>query len=228
VFEPIDIYFERQGPGFWAEPVNALTNLAFVVAAVWLWVAVGRNRPLRMLAVMIGLIGAGSFAFHTFANGLTMLMDVGAIVLFIYAYLAVFLRDVVGVSRRWTAVMLAGMFALHFGGAAVSDGASGAYLPPLAGLIAAGLWAQLRRSPAGPWLLSAAGLFAVSLTLRTIDGHDHIARHVPGGVGTHGLWHGLNAAVLGMAVWGLAQHGTEAQTAEAAGDTGGAGPENIP
>jgi len=207
MLEPIDIYFERQGPGFWAEPVNALTNLAFVTMAVWLWLRVGRDRALRALAVMIGLIGAGSFAFHTFANGLTMLMDVGSIVLLIYTYLWVFLRRVAGVSGVWTAAILAAFFAVHFGGAAASGGATGAYVPPLAGLAAAGLWAQTRRSAAGPWLFAAAGLFVVSLGLRTIDAYEPIAAHVPGGAGTHGLWHVLNAVVLGLAVWGVARHG---------------------
>jgi hypothetical protein len=29
IFDPIDAYCERLGPGLWAEPLNALTNLAF-------------------------------------------------------------------------------------------------------------------------------------------------------------------------------------------------------
>jgi hypothetical protein len=34
IFDPIDAYCERLGPGLWAEPLNAVTNLAFIVAAV--------------------------------------------------------------------------------------------------------------------------------------------------------------------------------------------------
>ena len=33
----IDGYCERLGPGFWAEPLNALTNLAFLIAALVMW-----------------------------------------------------------------------------------------------------------------------------------------------------------------------------------------------
>jgi len=33
----IDLYCERLGPGIWAEPINALTNLAFLVAAFAAW-----------------------------------------------------------------------------------------------------------------------------------------------------------------------------------------------
>ena len=31
----IDLYCDRTGPEFWSEPVNALTNLAFVIAGLW-------------------------------------------------------------------------------------------------------------------------------------------------------------------------------------------------
>ena len=41
----IDSYCERLGPDYWAEPVNALTNLAFVLAAALLWPRV-RGLPL--------------------------------------------------------------------------------------------------------------------------------------------------------------------------------------
>lgn len=37
LFAPLDIYCERTGPGLWAEPLGALSNLAFFVAAWMLW-----------------------------------------------------------------------------------------------------------------------------------------------------------------------------------------------
>ena len=32
---PVDLYCERTGAGLWAEPANALTNLAFIAAGLW-------------------------------------------------------------------------------------------------------------------------------------------------------------------------------------------------
>ncbi|MGT2481909.1 hypothetical protein ACU4GR_30605 [Methylobacterium oryzae CBMB20] len=32
-FEPVSAYCERGGPHFWAEPANALSNAAFLLAA---------------------------------------------------------------------------------------------------------------------------------------------------------------------------------------------------
>ena len=37
MFETIDNYCERIGDGFWAEPLNAITNLAFILAAFFSW-----------------------------------------------------------------------------------------------------------------------------------------------------------------------------------------------
>ncbi|SEN37737.1 hypothetical protein SAMN05216227_101289 [Pseudorhodobacter antarcticus] len=57
-FAPVDIYCERVGAGFWAEPVNALSNLAFVAAAVWAGVvARGRQMPV-VVWMLIGLAAA--------------------------------------------------------------------------------------------------------------------------------------------------------------------------
>ena len=68
----IDNYCERLDPGFWAEPLNALTNLAFLIAAVAAWrLAVRHNVLTTDIIVLIGLIaavGIGSGAFHTFAT----------------------------------------------------------------------------------------------------------------------------------------------------------------
>lgn len=36
-FTLIDLYCERTAVGFWNEPINALSNIAFVVVAVLAW-----------------------------------------------------------------------------------------------------------------------------------------------------------------------------------------------
>jgi hypothetical protein len=51
IFDPIDAYCERLGPGLWAEPLNALTNLAFIVAALICAWRLGHPRPPLGLAL---------------------------------------------------------------------------------------------------------------------------------------------------------------------------------
>jgi hypothetical protein len=48
---PVDIYCERTDPSFWAEPVNALTNIAFLLAAALAFCAWRRDgaRDLHVL-----------------------------------------------------------------------------------------------------------------------------------------------------------------------------------
>ena len=36
-FVPNDIYYKRTDATYWPEPVNALTNLCFIFAALWGW-----------------------------------------------------------------------------------------------------------------------------------------------------------------------------------------------
>ena len=81
-------YCERGDPGFWAEPVNALTNAAFPIAA---GLAARRARgdgAVLALAAVTVVVGIGSFLFHTLANRWSMLADVIPIAVFIYGYFA--------------------------------------------------------------------------------------------------------------------------------------------
>ena len=57
--ESIDMYCERTDPGLWSEPLNALTNLAFLLAAALLWRQAGRGagRDTRVLILLIGALG---------------------------------------------------------------------------------------------------------------------------------------------------------------------------
>src|SRR5690606_22042845 len=98
----IDIYCERTGPEFWSEPVNALTNLAFVAAGLW-GVAALRRRGrddgfALLLAWWVVAIGVGSFLFHTFATRLTMWADILPIAGFTLAYTLFNLRRFLGFS----------------------------------------------------------------------------------------------------------------------------------
>ncbi|GMG83256.1 ceramidase domain-containing protein [Paralimibaculum aggregatum] len=74
----IDIYCERVGAAFWAEPLNALTNLAFVaagIAALWLQGRTGGAGPRRELTAG-ALMAAGLIA--GFAHTIGLLWALGA------------------------------------------------------------------------------------------------------------------------------------------------------
>lgn len=201
---PVDGYCERTGPEFWSEPVNALTNLAFVIAAVVVWPRLRGLRTGQVLAVNLGVIGLGSWLFHTHANRLTGLMDVLPILSFILIYVFAATRDFLGARP-----MLAGLAAMGFIPYAAATvplfamipglGSSAGYAPvPLLILIYAAV--LRRRAPAtARGMAAGAAILTLSLTFRTLDGP--LCAAVP--MGTHFLWHILNALMLGwmIEVW---------------------------
>lgn len=198
----VDGYCERTSPGFWAEPLNAWTNLAFALAAAVAVRALARRGTaapdLVALVVLLAAIAVGSFAFHTLATSAAALADTLPIAGFAVLYAVVFARRLLGVPWRW-AWLAAPAFAAVAVGASAAAGAlglrmPGIYLAALAGMVLfTGLLAA-RRDPARRTFALVSGLFAVSLTLRQLDAA--VCPALP--VGTHFAWHLLNATVLGL------------------------------
>jgi hypothetical protein len=183
----VDAYCERLGPGIWAEPLNALTNLAFLIAALLL---LRKQAPpsLRALPVLLALVGLASLSFHTLATQLTGALDSAFIAVFVLYYVVVFAHHYRRIrwSRAWLAAPAFIAFAVVVG-LLVRVG-PGIYLPALlALLVLAPLSGRDWR-----WFGGAAAVFAVSLTLRTLD--EPLCGSIPSG--THFLWHVLNAVTL--------------------------------
>jgi len=209
MFSPIDLYCERLGPGFWAEPVNALTNLFFILAAFLVRRRAGRlhvvSPGVRLLVGLLYAIGVGSFLFHTFAVGWAQLADVIPIMLFLFVYVWLYCREVAELNAVAAIAVL--LLIAIIGGAAgrfpqVLNG-SVMYAPALLALLGTGLFHAVSRRKERYVLLGAAGLFLVSLTFRVVD--NLICPCIS--LGTHFLWHICNSAVLYMGLRGfLANH----------------------
>ena len=195
--EPVNFYCERASAAFWAEPVNALTNAGFLVAALAAFVewrrAGGRDVPVLALIAVMVLIGLGSFAFHTLATRGAVYLDVIPIAVFIYGYLALALRRFLALGWLPTIAILVGYIALsrllaHLTPPGTLNGSID-YLPALAALLImlGFVPVTVRRTVA-----LAAAVFVISLAFRTVD------RAVCGTfpLGTHFIWHLLNAVVL--------------------------------
>ena len=195
----IDIYCERTGPAFWAEPVNALTNLAFLVAAWALWRLARREGALDAgawaLIAIVTAIGAGSFAFHTLATRPAMLADVIPILIFQLVWLFLYLRRAVGWGAMTALMPVGGYLALSMLMSAAPLGGSAMYLPALVVVLGIGAFHARAPRPGRYDLLAASAVLAVSLTFRTIDGAVCPAFLL----GTHFLWHLLNGLVLYLA-----------------------------
>ncbi len=96
----IDLYCERLGAEFWAEPINALTNIAFFLAAWGAWRLSRQSSSLSasiwVLIASILAIGSGSFVFHTVATNWARVLDVVPILVFQLLFLWFYGRQVMG------------------------------------------------------------------------------------------------------------------------------------
>jgi hypothetical protein len=87
------------------------------------------------------------------------------------------------------------------------------YVPALAVMAAVGAVLAFRCHPAGLWLVTAAGVFAVSLTFRTYDRAWCSLVTIEGrAIGTHFLWHLLNAMTLFLLLMAAIRHGAYRKT----------------
>jgi hypothetical protein len=198
----VDGYCERTDASYWAEPVNAVSNAAFLVAAALCWRMTARDAGARLLVVILALIGVGSYLYHTHAPVWAMWADVLPIQAFILVYIHLATVRFFA-APRWAGVAAAVAFVPASGVVAAGiarvfgplNGSVG-YLPVLLLILGYAL-ALARGAPeTARGMAVGAGILAVSLTFRTIDAG--VCAGFP--LGTHFLWHLLNGLMLGWMV----------------------------
>ena len=156
------------------------------------------------------VIGVGSFLFHTVATPWAGAADTIPIMIFIIGFFAVAMRVFAGLGWGASALVtlgfLVGMVALS---AALRPlvgeimGGSQSYVPALVALFGVGWWLSARRAhPAGSALMQAGGVFALSLTFRSLDAP--LCGLIP--VGVHFLWHICNGVVFWLLLRAVIRH----------------------
>jgi hypothetical protein len=201
----LDLYCERTGPGLWAEPVNALTNIGFVFVAWLSWRIATRERArdssIAAITMTIVAIGIGSFLFHTLPGAVTRWLDVVPVFVFQLLYLGLYSRRVSGLSMPVGGMLLLVFLAAVVVASRFGDVLNGSliYAPALLVIFFLGACHYHSQRIGRGLLLGAAGVFLVSIILRSID--LRICADV--GLGTHFLWHILNAAVIYLAMRAL-------------------------
>jgi hypothetical protein len=200
----VDNYCERTDGSFWSEPLNAVSNVSFLIAAIVAWIQIRRvsrltGQPageLSALPLMILFIFVGSSLFHTTATRWGLALDSGSIGVYMVYFIALWPR--LYWDLPWRRAWLGAPIFLAFT-ALVSvtlRGLPGMYLAALLGLLVLAGFLLFSRIPERrahwKWYLGAALVFAVSLTARTLDGP--LCGRLP--IGTHYIWHTLNGVVL--------------------------------
>jgi hypothetical protein len=222
-------YCERTGPGLWGEPANVLSSVAFLLAAVMAlrrWQRAGGDDIAGLgLIVVVAAVGLGSSAFHALATLGAAALDVGPIAMFICTYLLLALHRFLRLSASVAVSLLLAFVVLStFTQRLVpTDFLNGSigYVPALSVMCLVAALAMLRVrfartedavAPSGTetagererarriagLLLGTSAVFATSLVFRSID--FAACGIVP--IGTHFVWHLLNAWVLYRLVCG--------------------------
>src|SRR5918999_6520207 len=95
----MDAYCERVGMGVFAEPLNAVSNMSFLLAAWAAWVLASRTGALsagvRVLIAIAASVGIGSILWHTYPTPLTLILDIVPILVFIICYIWLYTRNVI-------------------------------------------------------------------------------------------------------------------------------------
>jgi hypothetical protein len=217
-------YCERGlSAAYWAEPLNAITNGGFILAA-FAGAAMIAKQPAEerslwpiFFTLNFIAIGSGSFLFHTVPNASTAAADTGPIGIFMLTYLVYALRRFAGASWLFIAgaisafiAAMAMAFKMHCWEGHIGfwldmpPGAQGkclngslGYGPALIALWLIAVWLAVKRHAAAPFIFAAAATFLVSLTFRSLD-QTLCADWVILGhrMGTHFIWHLLNSLTL--------------------------------
>lgn len=207
LFRQIDSYCERTDFSFWSEPVNAITNAAFIIAALIMWRRSAGVPLARVLCVVLAAIGVGSFLFHTTATIWGSIADTFPILLFVLIYIYAANRHYWGMRPVWAGVAVLGFFPFA---AAVGPlmarvpviGVSAPYWPVALMILGYGVALRSRLPQVARGLLIGGGILCLSLLMRSID--MPVCHDLP--LGTHFMWHVLNGIMLGWMIEVLQRH----------------------
>jgi len=200
LLDSVDIYCERTNPLFFAEPLNAISNIAFIIAAYLLFKTYKKSQKkdieALILLILVGVVGIGSLLFHTLATRWAMLADVIPITAFIFFYLWVCIRRLLGVSNALSALILIGFYFISTQAEKIpteySFNGSIAYFPSLAAIIIIASLLKIRGKAIANRYFMAFICFATSLTFRSVD----MSVCPSLSIGTHYMWHILNGLLL--------------------------------
>ena len=205
--QSIDIYCERLDVGIWAEPINAVTNFAFILAAIIMWIRCKNLVEGRVLAFLLFSIGCGSFLFHTFAQTWAAILDVTPILIFILTYIYAANRRFLVWSKRMSITGVILFLPYQFLVVSILSsiqffGSSAQYVPVAILIFFYSALLHKSKSNLSRELFVGATILSLSIFARTIDAP--LCAIVA--VGTHFIWHILNAIMLAWMIEILRRH----------------------
>jgi hypothetical protein len=195
----MDFYCERTNQQIFNEPVNAISNIFFIIVSLSLIKILRKNQSNKIYyiqPILIFFIGIGSFLFHLNPNIITLYSDVIPIFLFSLSFIFFFNRDVININYLNNALLFLLFFFLFLFitpklNYEILNG-SEFYFANYFFLTMYTIWLYFKKSDFFQLLLLGFIFFNLSILLRSLD--NHICEYFS--IGTHFLWHFLNAYLL--------------------------------
>ena len=198
----IDVYCERTGAELLAEPLNAVSNISFIIAAWAAWRLARRTGKLTVnnkLLIWLGFaVGIGSVLWHTYPTTATLILDVAPILVFIIWFIWLYLRESLGLGTLYAVGTAALFLTTTLVGMSHGEVLHGAlsYAPGLLIVLALGIYRAIESCTERSILLFTAGVYSTALLFRTID--QEVCQFLM--IGTHFIWHSLIGVVTYLAM----------------------------
>ena len=189
-------YCERTSIYAFAEPINTISNLAFILCGLYL--IFKKDMKLNIFPYLIIFIGIGSFLFHLLPTKTFSTLDIFSIILFVFSYNYVLNKNVLGKSPIYS--LLSSIFVIiasfYLGKLLLNTiiGSSSFYLGLLIYMIFMMLLTKKNKN--AKYFLFATLLFTASILIRSID--FYVCNYFK--TGSHFIWHILNSIVLYLLV----------------------------
>ena len=195
----MDFYCERTNNQIFNEPINAISNIFFIIVSISLFKILRKNQSDKIYYVqpiLIFLIGIGSFLFHLKPNLITLYSDIIPIFLFSLSFIFLFNRNVINISNLNSALLFILFLTLLLFITPklkyeILNG-SEFYFANYFFLAMYTIWLYFKKSDFFQLLFLGFIFFNLSILLRSID--NHICNYLS--IGTHFLWHFFNAYLL--------------------------------
>ncbi len=202
VSQSVTDYCERVGELFLSEPLNLVSSLAFFVSALLVYKLYKNKKvtgfgywPLFYLLILIGI---GSSLWHCFRNSYTLALDAMPVFIFLLLFIYLLLRKLLNSSFK--AFMFVVAFFLFQVGVSylfpqILNG-SVRHVVNAVVFITLGSLIYKRNPLLRKDIVLALSLYAFAIIFRSID--NQVCLSFP--VGTHFLWHILNATASYFAI----------------------------
>ncbi len=200
---PIPTYCERGSLGIFAEPLNAISNVAVVFAGLGIYKLLVKNRiqkvEYKALLIIVFMIGVGSFLWHATRNVYALILDAAPVALTFALITYILLSKLI--KQKLIALSIALMLipTRFFISSFASTDISGSLIRNLfntASFLLIILWTIRKYGKVAFEGLIILAVYLVAITARGIDLQVCPTFYI----GTHFLWHILNALAVYLAL----------------------------